>query len=46
MSILPVHDSRDPHSDAGNNPTRADGCFGDLHWDIAYLWLNHRLKRR
>jgi len=42
----PLHDSRDPHSYEGSNPTRVDGFFGELRWGIARPWLNDRLKRR
>lgn len=42
----PIHDSRDPYSYEGSNPTRVDGFFGELHWDIAGPWLNDRLERR
>ena len=41
-----IHDSKDTHSYEGNSPALVEGYYGELHWDIAGPWLEHRLKPR
>jgi hypothetical protein len=42
----PIDGSTDPRSYEGGSAATIEGYYGEIHWDIAGLWLDGRLKRR